>query len=146
MGVHLDELDRGIIALLRADSRTSVSGLAERLGVVRATVQTRMNRLVSSGVVTGFTIVLGPGYEEERAVTAVCSVLVRSSTPRATLHRHLVGVPGLESFHVTTGKWDLIVHLSAPDLDSLDHTLALLRALPVIEATETSILLAPLAP
>lgn len=146
MAVHLDELDRGIIALLRADSRTSVSALAERLGVVRATVQARINRLVSTGVIAGFTIAMGPGYEEQKAVRAVCSLLVHSSTPRSTLHRQLIGVPGVQSIHTTTGKWDVVVQLTAPDLDSLDHTLALLRALPVVEATETSILVAPLAP
>lgn len=146
MAVHLDDLDRGIIALLRADARTSVSALAEQLGVVRATVQARINRLVSTGVIGSFTITMGPGYDEQRTVSAVCSLLVRSAAPRPTLYRHLVTVPGLESVHTTTGKWDLVLHLTAPDLDSLDRALAQLRALPVVEATETSILVAPLAP
>lgn len=146
MAVHLDDLDREVIALLRADSRMSVSALAERLGVVRATVQARINRLLSTGVIGAFTITMGPGHEEQRAVTAVCNLQVRSTAARSTLHRHLVTVPGLDSVHTTTGKWDLVVHLSAPDLDSLDRTLALLRALPVVEATETSILVAPLTP
>lgn len=144
--VYLDALDREILALLRADSRTSVSAMAERLGVVRGTVQTRLNRLISTRVIAGFTVELGSGYTEDRRVAAVCSLTVRNSSSRATLHRHLVGIDGVDAIHITTGKWDLVLHLSAPDLDSLDRSLATIRGLPWVEATETSILLASLAP
>lgn len=144
--VHLDDLDRQILAVLRTDSRTSVSAMAERLGVVRGTAQARLNRLVSSGVIAGFTVALGPGYVEERRVSAVCSVAVHNTSSRGVLHRQLVGVDGVDAIHITTGRWDLVLHLSAPDLDTLDRSLAAIRALPVVESTETSILLAPLGP
>lgn len=144
--MHLDDLDRQILGLLRSDSRTSVSAMAERLGVVRGTVQARLNRLVSSEVIAGFTIDLGPGYSEGRRVTAICSLTVHNSSSRATLHRLLVAVEGVDEIHTTTGKWDLVLRLSAPDLDSLDHSLATIRGLPVVESTETSILVAPLSP
>ena len=143
---RLDALDREILAVLRADSRTSVSAMAERLGVVRGTVQTRINRLLSTRVIERFTVELGPGHTEERRVRAVCSLNVHNTSSRATLHRYLAGVEGVDETHITTGKWDLVLYLSAPDLDSLDRVLASIRALPLVATTETSILLAPLAP
>ena len=41
----MDDLDRSIIALLRADARLSLAVLARRLKVARSTIQTRLERL-----------------------------------------------------------------------------------------------------
>jgi DNA-binding Lrp family transcriptional regulator len=55
----LDELDRNIISLLGADARMSVATLARRLKVARSTVQTRLERLETTGMIAGYTLKLG---------------------------------------------------------------------------------------
>ena len=45
----MDDLDTGLIAELRRDGRASISELAERLKVSRATVRTRLERLKEAG-------------------------------------------------------------------------------------------------
>ena len=52
----LDDLDLRLIALLRVDGRAPVSTLAAQLDVTRATVTNRIERLVASGVVLGFSV------------------------------------------------------------------------------------------
>ena len=42
---NMDDVDREIIALLRADARMPVAALAARLRVARGTVQNRLRRL-----------------------------------------------------------------------------------------------------
>jgi len=42
---QMDDLDRRLLELLGANSRSSVTQLARELGVARATVQDRMHRL-----------------------------------------------------------------------------------------------------
>ena len=52
----LDATDRQLIALLRTEARMPVAKLAAALGVTRATVRARLDRLVTSGIITGFTV------------------------------------------------------------------------------------------
>lgn len=51
-----DSLDNELISELRGDGRATISHLAQRLKVSRATVQNRLDRLISSGAILGFTI------------------------------------------------------------------------------------------
>ena len=54
----MDDLDLRLISLLRHDGRRSVSELAGDLKVSRATVRSRMEKLVDTGEILGFTAVL----------------------------------------------------------------------------------------
>ena len=59
-----DSLDRELIGLLRNDGRAPLSKLAEILQVSRGTVQNRLDRLLDSGALLGFTIRVREDYEE----------------------------------------------------------------------------------
>ena len=52
----IDETDQRLIAALRRDGRASVSELAQRLGLARATVRARIERLMARGEISGFTV------------------------------------------------------------------------------------------
>lgn len=51
-----DHLDRELISLLRNDGRAPLSKLADILNVSRGTVQNRLDRLLNSGTLHGFTV------------------------------------------------------------------------------------------
>lgn len=55
MTVDLDDFDRKIIAILRADGRITVTDLAQKVGLSKTPCQVRLKRLVDSGVIRGFT-------------------------------------------------------------------------------------------
>ncbi|WP_348240007.1 Lrp/AsnC family transcriptional regulator, partial [Salmonella enterica] len=71
----LDEIDRRLIDLLRKDGRMPAATLARSLGVSRATVQNRIDRLISRGVLVGFTARLRSDVETVpvRALTMIVS-------------------------------------------------------------------------
>ena len=48
----LDGLDRALIGILRKDGRAPLSKIAAMLSVSRATVQSRLDRLLESGCCT----------------------------------------------------------------------------------------------
>ena len=52
----MDEIDNKIIAELRRDARMSYSALAATTGLSRVTVRARVERMVSSGAILGFTL------------------------------------------------------------------------------------------
>ncbi len=54
----MDDLDEKLITLLRHNGRRSISDIAIDLGVSRATVRARMERLENSGDIIGYTVIL----------------------------------------------------------------------------------------
>lgn len=138
--MHLyDDLDRQLIAILREDGRAPISKLAEILGVSRATVQTRLDRLIANGTVLGFTIRAREDNGRD-GVRAIMMIEVRGKSTTAVI-RHLHGLPELRHLHSTNGKWDLVAELMAEDLTAFDRVLREVRGVDGITNSETSILL-----
>ena len=53
---EITELERRLIAELRADGRAPIAALAERLGVSRTTISRSIERLTARDVIIGFTV------------------------------------------------------------------------------------------
>lgn len=136
----IDELDRRLIALLRADSRTPAANLAKALKVSRGTVQNRIERLQARGVIQGFTIRTKPELEGNR-VRAIMCVEIEGERARAVVQA-LRGFPEVDKIHSTNGRWDLIAELDVETLAQFSQALDRIREIEGIATTETSILLA----
>ena len=134
-----DELDRRLIALLRADSREPAATLAKRLKVSRGTVQNRIARLLASGEIQGFTVKTRPDVEANR-VRAVMTIAVEGERSGAVV-KALSGLPQVAAVHTTNGRWDLVAEISAADLPGFSGALDAIRMIEGIGATETSLLL-----
>lgn len=134
-----DQLDRQLVAILREDGRAPVSKLATLLGVSRATVQNRLDRLLESGAILGFTVRaledVGTG-----GVRAIMMIEVAGQSTTRTI-RGLRGIPELRKLYSTNGKWDLVAHLTAATLADFDRVLREVRDVEGIINSETSILL-----
>jgi DNA-binding Lrp family transcriptional regulator len=137
--ISLDDVDRQLIALLRDNARLSVVTLAKQLRVARATVQNRITRLETNGVIVGYTVRLKPAAEAHR-IRALMSIAVQGNRAADVL-RTLQGHPNVATIHSTNGRWDLIAELRADSLENFDRVLGTIRLLDGISNTETSILL-----
>jgi DNA-binding Lrp family transcriptional regulator len=135
----MDVLDSQLIALLRADSRTPAAQLAKALKVSRGTVQNRIDRLVATGVLLGFTVRLNAQDESQR-VRAVMSIAIEGGRMTGVL-KALRGVPAVTAAHTTNGRWDLVAELETDDLPSFSNALDSIRRIQGVAATETSLLL-----
>lgn len=135
-----DDLDRRLIALLRADSRTPAASLAKTLKVSRGTIQNRIERLVSRGVIQGFTIRTRPDADTSR-VRAVMTIAIEGERSRLVVQA-LKGFPEVAAVHTTNGRWDLVAELDVDTLNAFSQVLDRIREIEGIASTETSILLA----
>ena len=135
----LDDLDRRLLSLLRANGRESVVNLSRRLGVTRATVDNRLKRLVDSGVIVGFSV----RVRDPAAASVVRAIMLIAVEGRNTgeVIRSLRGVPEIASLHTTNGRWDLVADISCDSLGSFDQVLGTIRGIDGIRDSETSILL-----
>ena len=135
----MDELDRRLLALLRADARTPASSLAQELSVSRGTVQNRIERLRAKGVIQGFTVRARPDIEVNR-VRAVMSIEVAGERTTPVV-RALAGFPQVVAIHSTNGRWDLVAELDTDSLAGFSQILDDIRRIQGISNSETSLLL-----
>ena len=70
-----DEIDRKLLALLRANAREPAAVLAKKLRISRGTVQNRIARMLATGAIGGFTVRTAPELETGR-VRAVMSIAI----------------------------------------------------------------------
>ncbi|MDE3237624.1 MAG: Lrp/AsnC family transcriptional regulator [Paracoccaceae bacterium] len=135
----MDEHDEKLIAALRRDGRASLSELAAALGLSRATVRARMDRLVARGEIAGFSVLT----RADVSAAPVRGLMMIGIEGRGTdrIVARLMGLPAVQAVHSTNGKWDLIAEIGAETLADLDAVLAQIRRLDGVTTSETSLLL-----
>jgi len=145
----MDDLDRRVIDVFARDPRVGVLEASRRLGVARGTVQARLDKLESSGVVTGYGPELSPealGYP----VTAFLTLEIRQEAAEGAGHdavgTHLAQIPEVLEAHTITGAGDLMVRVVARSNTDLQRVIDLVLAAPAITRSSTVIALATQVP
>ena len=133
----MDELDRNILALLGADARMSVATLARRLKVARSTIQARLERLETTGIIAGYTLKLGEAAREGRLRAAV--LLTIEARAQAAILTRLKAVPEVERAITTSGRYDLLLQIGAPNTQVLDQVLDQIEAMTGVLTSESLI-------
>lgn len=135
----MDDTDRNLVAALRRDARMPLSDLAAELGVSRATVRARIDRLTRRGDIQGFTVLT----RQDIAQSPVRGLMMLGISGQGTerlIHR-LTGWPEVQAVHSTNGKWDLIVEIGTDTLEAFDKVLFGIRRLDGVTVSETNLLL-----
>lgn len=123
----MDELDRNIIGLLSADARMSVATLARRMKVARSTVQARLERLETTGVIAGYTLKLGENARQGRLRATV--LLTIEPRAQAAIVTRLKSIAEVEKVFTTSGRYDLLLQIASPSTQVLDQVLDQIGAL-----------------
>src|SRR5262249_31387954 len=103
----------------------------------RATVRSRIDRLIKSGVIRGFTIAVHD-HATRNLVRAVMLIEVEGKAADKVVKR-LYGYPEGRKLHSTNGHWDLVAELVAGSLGGLDELRNRIRSVEGIKSTETNI-------
>ncbi|MFT6674079.1 MAG: DNA-binding Lrp family transcriptional regulator [Sulfitobacter sp.] len=135
----MDETDHRLIAALRHDARMSLSDLAARLTLSRATVRARVARLRDGGEIVGFSVVTRADVMHDPVRGLMMIGIEGRGTERIT--RQLSGMAELRAVHSTNGRWDVIVEIGTETLEQFDEVLYRIRKLDGVVASETSLLL-----
>jgi DNA-binding Lrp family transcriptional regulator len=117
----VDALDVELLRQLEANPRVGVLELSRLIGVSRATVTARMDRLQASGVVTGY----GPQVDLQAAGFPVQAfvTLEIAQGQLADITELLTSVPGVLEAYATTGTSDVVCRLAAASNDELQALL-----------------------
>jgi len=139
----MDALDYGIIDQLRLNARAGYGDIGDIIGLSASAVKRRVDRLVSDGVIRGFTIQVDPavdGLSTEAYVELFC----RGTVAPDELRRILSGIPDVVDAGTVTGSADAIVHMRSRDIASLEIALEKVRVAPNVDHTRSAIMLSRL--
>ncbi|MBL4917476.1 Lrp/AsnC family transcriptional regulator [Szabonella alba] len=133
----MDDLDRNILGLLGADARMSVAVLARRLKVARSTIQARLERLETTGIIAGYTVKLGEAGRQGRLRASV--LITIEPRAQAAILTRLKSVAEVERVFTTSGRFDLLLQISAPNTQVLDQVLDEIGAMTGVRSSESLI-------
>ncbi len=137
--VVLDDPDKRLLALLREDARLSTAALARKLGVARTTVVERLNRLMTRGVISGFTVRMNPRYEAR--LLQVHVLLDVDPKKGDAVVAALKAMPQVKAVHAISGAFDSLVFVEGETTEEIDRILDAIGHLPGVGKTQSSLVL-----
>jgi DNA-binding Lrp family transcriptional regulator len=141
--VAVDNLDYGILDLLRQNARAGYGDIGDRIGLSASAVKRRVDRLVADGVIRSFTIQVDPAVDG-LGTEAYVELFCRGTVAPDDLKRILSGVPEVVDASTVTGSADAMVHIRSRDIPSLEDALERVRIAPSVDHTRSAIVLSHL--
>ncbi|MFI6909276.1 Lrp/AsnC family transcriptional regulator [Nonomuraea sp. NPDC050394] len=140
----MDELDARLLTTMRAHPRIGLTELARLLGVARGTVQARVEKLTTRGVITDF----GPTVEPARVGYPILAfVWLQIAQGRLTESvEALHAIPEILEVHGTSGQHDLLCRVVAKSTEHLQEVIATVLASPAVQRTDSTIALSTQIP
>lgn len=114
---RIDEIDNRILGALERNSRLSMRQLAEQVHISRANAYARVERLTSTGVITGYTTLVDP-VARGFATSAYVTLNVRQADWR-DIHARLRSLTGIEHIALVGGEFDVVLLARARDNSDL---------------------------
>lgn len=136
---ELDSTDQALLTRLRDNSRASTSELARQLGLSRSTVQSRLNKLLDNGVITGFTLQLGENYSAKLIRAHVLIELDQKLTGQT--QAELKQMHKVTALYAISGAYDMIALVEAHSTGELSRLLDEIAGLDGIARTNSSVIL-----
>ncbi len=137
--MRLTYKDQQLLGALRTNARASTTDIAKSLGVSRSTVQKRLERLESQGVIAGYTVQLSSQFLDQE-IKAHVMITVE---PRATdaIIQEMQKHDAVRSVYSVSGPYDLIVEVAALSVTELDRIIDTIIAIEGVERTVSSVIL-----
>jgi DNA-binding Lrp family transcriptional regulator len=137
---RLDETDERILVELVEDARATYAEIGEQVNLSAPAVKRRVDRMLDSGVIRGFTTVVDRsalGWETE----AYVQVFRHGTISPDELRKAWMDIPEVVSAATVTGTADAMLHVLARDMRHLEEALEKIRSAADVERSESIVVL-----
>jgi len=132
----MDDLDRQILDVLRRDSRTPYTEIADRIGVSEGTVRNRVERLQADGTIERFTVSTSTGN-----VKAMIEVDVAVDVDTHAVGDEIATWDEVDFVWQVSGELDIVVVVDAKDTTRVNELITKTRELDDVTTTKTRLIL-----
>ncbi|MBT2513759.1 Lrp/AsnC family transcriptional regulator [Arthrobacter sp. ISL-30] len=138
--MNVDALDSKIVRFFTNSPRASVLEASRVLGIARATVQSRLDRLTDSGVIGSWVPHPEPSHFGF-PVVAFCSLTINQDLGHDAVVAALAEIPELIEMHTVSGSSDLMARIAARSNSDLQRVLDAMMATKTILRSSSVIVL-----
>lgn len=138
----MEDLDRRIVDLLRADGRMSYTDLGKAMGLSTSAVHQRVRRLEERGVIKGYAAVVDP-TALDLPLTAFVSITPLDPAAPDDIPDRLRDVKEIEACHSVAGDENYILKVRVRTPADLEDLLARIRATANVSTRTTVVLSTP---
>ena len=136
---HLDDIDLKILDIISRNARIPFKDVAGVVGISRAAVHQRVNRMIDLGVITGSGYYVNPKKVDLRTCTYIGIFLEKGGIYSEVVTR-LQEIEEIVECHYTTGQYAIFIKVYAKDNEHLKDILSeRIQKIPGILSTETFI-------
>ncbi|WP_159520206.1 Lrp/AsnC family transcriptional regulator [Sunxiuqinia indica] len=136
---NLDQIDLHILDIITKNARVPFKDVASEVGVSRAAVHQRVNRMVEMDVITGSGYHIDPKKVDYKTCTYV-GVFLEKGGFYEDVANQLKEIPEIVECHYTTGQYAIFVKVYARDNEHLKEVLSdKVQRIGGISSTETFI-------
>lgn len=131
--------DLELLGLLRLNAREPVASLARKLGVSRTTIQDRLKKLETEGVISGYSVKLAP----ETLKGGIGAMVTLGVEPKRQIDvaKTIAKLPQVETLYTVSGKYDLIAMIKTDSTEAMDKLIDEIGLVSGVTDIETSVIL-----
>lgn len=135
----LDDIDLRILDIITKNARTPFKDVAVEVGISRAAIHQRVNRMIDLGVIVGSGYYIDPKKVDFRTCTYIGIFLDKGGLFTEVVER-LKSIPEIVECHYTTGQYAIFIKVYAKDNEHLKTILSgQIQKIPGVSSTETFI-------
>ncbi len=132
-----DKTDDLILGILRGDSRTPNTGIAQKLNLSESAVRRRIANLLSNGRILRFTVEV----DDRELASALTWVSVNPAVPTSQVSQRVRGVKGVEAVYETAGQFDVAALVKGADIVEVNRTVEGIRRIEGVVNTNTTMVM-----
>lgn len=135
----LDQIDLNILNIITQNARTPFKDVAKEVGISRAAVHQRVNRMIDLKVITGSGYHINPNKVDFKTCSYIGIFLEKGGLFTEVVEK-LKMIPEIVECHYTTGQYAIFVKVYAKDNEHLKEILSSqVQKIQGISSTETFI-------
>jgi Lrp/AsnC family transcriptional regulator for asnA, asnC and gidA len=136
---NLDEIDLKILDIITQNARIPFKDVAKQVGISRAAVHQRVNRMIELEVIIGSGYHINPNKVDFKTCSYIGVFLDKGGLFSEVVEK-LKLIPEIVECHYTTGQYAIFIKVYAKDNEHLKNVLSSrIQKIPGIASTETFI-------
>lgn len=136
----MDSIDVKIINILQKNSRTSIKQISETVMLSAPSVKERINKMVSSGLIREFTLVLEPKLLNKK-LTAFMFLTLKRPERNEHFLEFIKNESEILACHYLTGDFDYMIQIVTTNSQRLEEVLSMIKSTQEVARTRTVIAL-----
>jgi Lrp/AsnC family transcriptional regulator, leucine-responsive regulatory protein len=136
----VDDIDRILLRTLRHNARASYAELARQVGLSAPAVHDRVDKLETTGVITGYHASIAPSVLG-KSVSALIGVFITDNGDSDKIAADLAAQPAVEDCWFVAGEETFVLKASVPDVAGLEALIRTLNAVDGVARTRTTVVL-----